>query len=564
MKKINVIIITSLFTMLLTAAGSSLEVDIDEIKTKPVKFINYEGKYERPDSIQDVERIGQKLARDSKVNETVRFFMKYSVIHVVSKDEPDKFSADVFSIDKDAKVGHIDMVRRIIGSFLIKKYNYSKRDAEAISLFLTYYNAIYRGNINYYSSKYKSLVVRHINASNSGISTRYNEWPGATKMLFPLTDKAQKGKLDAIAPDIISDEKTRKEVARDSKNIPVRKDMADIKERVLEKDKKALEEKKQELKKEEAKIEQEKKPLEKKKEEITKREEELKKEKEEIKKIAEPEKRKEKETEAGEKEKQLAKEKEESGKKQEELAKKETEAQKEQKKISEQETKIAERGKDLEKEKKDIERDEIKRDIAKEPDKAQAKLEEKAKELDKREDALRAGELDKNIYANKLYYLKIKEYLEGGHYNNDMYMIDAATMKVMFKSPVEFICGSRYDVFSGGVVVITHRGSHTMGHRLSILDRNTLMATVNGEDNIFWRSFIEIRDNHIYVIVNDKGKYYLGRFDGNLKLVAKSNEAISEETFISFFEDKIYINRLDKTIIVLNKNDLSLMGEVKP
>ena len=74
--------------------------------------------------------------------------------------------------------------------------------------------------------------------------------------------------------------------------------------------------------------------------------------------------------------------------------------------------------------------------------------------------------MDKNIYANKLYYLKIKEYLDGGHYNNEMYMIDAATMKVMFKSPAEYICGSRYDVFSGGVVVITHRGSHTMGHRL--------------------------------------------------------------------------------------------------
>jgi hypothetical protein len=565
MKKLNIImIITSLIVMFFNIPGSSLEVDIDEIKSKPVKFINYEGNYDKSDSIADIERIGQRLAGEAKGNDPVRFFMKYSLFHVVSKDEPEKFSADIFSIDKDAKVGHIDMVRRIISSLLIKKYNYSKRDAEAIAIFLTYYNAVYRGNIKYYSSKYKSVVMKYINAGSAGISTKYYEWPGATRMLIPLTETAQKGKLDAIAPDIISDQKVRKEVSRDEKNIPARKDMTAIKERVLEKDKKALEEKKQELKKETKQIEEQKKPVEKKQEEIVKKEQELKKEKEEIKKITETEKRKAKETELEKKQQQIEKEKEEARKKQEELAKKEAGAQKEQKKVSEQETKIAERGKEIEKEKKDIERDEIKRDIAKEPEKAKEKLEEKAKELDKREDALRAGEIDKNIYANKLYYLKIKEYLDGGHYNNEMYMIDAATRKVMFKSPVEYICGSRYDVFSGGVVVITHRGSHTMGHRLTIINRDTLQATANGEDNIFWRSFIEIRDGFIYAIINDKGKFYLGRFDSNLKLAAKSGEEINEDTFISFFDKNIYINRLDKTIIALNKDDLSLIGEVKP
>ena len=149
------IIITS-FVIFFNTAGSGLEVDIDEIKTRPINFINYGGKYDRPDSIKDIEGIGLKLARKAEDNERIRFYMKYSVIHAVSKEEPEKFSADIFSIDKDAKVGHIAMVRIIISSFLINRYSYSKRDAEAIALFLTYYNAIYRGNIDYYSSKYKS------------------------------------------------------------------------------------------------------------------------------------------------------------------------------------------------------------------------------------------------------------------------------------------------------------------------------------------------------------------------------------------------------------------------
>ena len=58
--------------------------------------------------------------------------------------------------------------------------------------------------------------------------------------------------------------------------------------------------------------------------------------------------------------------------------------------------------------------------------------------------------------------------------------------------------------------------------------------------------------------------YYLGRFDGSLKLVAKSKEELSENTFISFWDNYIYINRQDKKIIVLNKDDLTFIDEVRP
>ena len=78
------------------------------------------------------------------------------------------------------------------------------------------------------------------------------------------------------------------------------------------------------------------------------------------------------------------------------------------------------------------------------------------------------------------------------------------------------------------------------------------------------RSFIEIRDGYIYAITYDSGRHYLGRFDGDLKLVAKSKVELSENTFISFWDNYIYINRLDKKIIVLNREDLSFIDEVKP
>lgn len=563
MKKQYIFSLIMLSCLLISTPVKSLEVDVKEIKSKPVVFINYPGTYDRPDTIEAIEDIGKMLAKDA--GDTVRIsYLKYSVIHAVSTDQPEKFSADIFSIDKNAKVGHIDMVRRITASYLESRYGYSKRDARTLALFLSYYNAIYRKNLTYFSSKYKDVVMKHVSKNNCGISTRYDEWAGATRMLIPLTEEAQKDRLDSIAPDIITDKKTIEQVRRDDKNIPQRKDMTAIKERIIEKDKTELVKQKEQIKEDKKQIEQGKKPVAAKKEEIKTKENELRKDKAEVKKITEPEKQKEKEQEIKKKEEQIEKVKEELKKQESEIAEKEKEITADEKKISEQEEKIEDREKKLESEKKQIEQDEIKRDIAKDPLKAREKLKEKAKELDKREDMLREKELDKNIYANKLYYLKIKEYLDGGHYNNEMCMIDAATRKILFYSPEKYICGSRYDIFSDGVIVITHKGSHTSGHRLTLLDRETLIPKMYGADNVFWRSFIEINDGFIYVILYDHDKHYLGRFDSNFRLVARSAEEINQDTFISFFDNYIYINRVDKTIIVLDKEKLTLIDEVKP
>jgi hypothetical protein len=85
-------------------------------------------------------------------------------------------------------------------------------------------------------------------------------------------------------------------------------------------------------------------------------------------------------------------------------------------------------------------------------------------------------------------------------------------------------------------------GNHRSGHRLTILDRETLKPLLYGTDDVFWRSFIEIRDGFIYAITIENGRYFLGKYDQNLKIVARSNEWVNENTFITFFDEFIYIN----------------------
>lgn len=559
---IPVFYLITFITIFFTHTAFALEVDIDEIKTKPIKFYNYQGTYTKKDSVKSIENIGRFLA-NSDETDTTKFGMKYSIINAISNSEPEKFSAIIFSIDKQAKVGHIDIVRKILSAYLQQKFGYSKSQAWAISVFLTYYNAVYRGKINYFSSKYKSVVMKFIHSKNAGISTKYYEWPGATKLLIPLTEQPQKGKLDSVIIDAISDTKVINEIRKDDNNIQARKDIVEIKEKIITQEKVDLEKTKDKLIQETLKLQEEKKSIEEKKEQLKQTEKEISKAKEEIKKEPNSEKQKAIQKDIQTKEQQLEKQKDDIKKKEQEIAKKESEIADKKNKISEKEKLLAEKEKALEKENEEITDDEMKKASSKDKETAK-KLEKKEKELNEREDKLRSKEIDKNIYANKLYYLKIKEYLQDGHYNNEMVMIDPANQKILFKSPEKNICGKRYDIFSGGVVVITHKGSHSIGHRLTILDRNTLVPIVYGKDNIFWRSFIEIRDGNIYAIVIENGKFYLGCFDTNLTLLAKSQEEVNENTFISFWDNHIYINRVDKTIMILNRQTLQLIGTIHP
>ena len=181
-----------------------------------------------------------------------------------------------------------------------------------------------------------------------------------------------------------------------------------------------------------------------------------------------------------------------------------------------------------------------------------------------REEAARKGETDAAIFGGKLYYLKIKEYLTGGHYNNDMLLINAATGKVLLRSPEAGICGRKYDIFPGGVAVITHKGDHATGHFLTLLDLESLARKAASDEPVFYRSFVEVRDEFVYVIVSRGASYYLGKFDLDMKLVAVSKEPVDGDTFISFYGELVYINREDKKILVLKKGDLSTSGIIEP
>ena len=548
----------SLILILLTTSLFSIEVDISEIsQADRVDFVNYTGRDSKSETINEIRSIGTRLAnlvRNGRSDVLYRYNMKYSALRAISKDS-DKFSADIFFIDKTARVDHIKNVRRIISSYLERMYGYTTKEADAIAVYVTYYNAVYRGDIDFFSERYAPAVMKHLTKNNVGISTDYREWPGNTAIVVPLTEQNMRGEIHNIDTFAISDPRVRREVEKDKEDREATGTMDAVKQKEIDQSKKTIVEQKKTVETKKENIAQREKKIEAKKEEI-------RKDKEAAAKIADPVQRKAKEDEIKKKEAEVKRE--------------ERRIAEEQKKIDATESQVKKAETTVEKKEEDLNNaknnNQSQDTAARNEDKTQAQTQltqaQKEAELIKKEDALKNQDKGDGLYAEKIYFLDIKDYFEGGHYNNILFRINTQTNRIEQRSPFTDICGRKYDVFSGGIVVIAHNGSHRAGHKLTIIDRDKLTEIVSssGEENIFWRSFVEVKHDHIFVIIKDKTKdeFYLGKFDKDLKLVAKSKDKIFMNTYITFFNEFIYVSREDKAVMVLKESDLSFVSAMRP
>jgi hypothetical protein len=160
----------------------------------------------------------------------------------------------------------------------------------------------------------------------------------------------------------------------------------------------------------------------------------------------------------------------------------------------------------------------------------------------------------------------VNNWFNDGIYNNEMYIINPLTRKVILKSPYTTIAGRKFDIFSKGVVVIGFEGrtGANFDHRLVLLDADKLTALNTGKDIVFWRSFVEIRDDLIYCVLSDSGKYYLARYNVDLVRIGQSKVEVDKDSTISFYGTYIYISSPEKNILVLNKSDLSIVETIDP
>lgn len=495
-------------------ALGALKVNEPEVKKQSaIKFINGKNRA-GSDTITTIQGIGKELAVDGS-------YGSYSVIHAVGEGS-EKFDADILVLGKGARVDHIKNIRRIIAAYLSDKYSYSPEDAKSLALFVTYYNGFYRKNLGYFSENYKPEVLQHLSAANAGLDRSYKGWPGKSRIVIPLGGE---GKPDATK---IGEKEVMEKVRTDEPGTKDRENLTKLQEK--------------ETKKKEDRVKEERK-------EIETRKEKLVEEKKKLDEITDPEAKKKKEDE-------LKKE-------EEKLKKDEQKVAKEEKKVEEKKNEVATNQQNVQTDKQSEKQKEERKNET--PAQKESRLDAKEQELKKKEEQQANNRKEDGVFGGKLYYLRVRDFSTDGKYRNDFYIIDPKNRKVRVKSPYPGIVGKKFDVVDKDVVVIGERKtSTTTQHFLVLLDGETLVDKSYGSDEVFWRGFVEVRDNEIYAILNKNGTFYLGKFDKQLKLLQRSDMALHEDTFFSFYEDSIYVNGADRKIEVLNRADLKSAGSILP
>jgi hypothetical protein len=228
---------------LLAQDSGELSVSSSELESASgadLVFINYEGPQSRVETAAEITAIGTGLGssmpRDGSGQGLRRGDLaRYAVIRAIDPSVKTGLEADIIVIGPDAQVDHVKNLRRIIAGYLVAAWGYSAKDAATLAVYVTVYNAVHRGDMGYFSGKYKPVVTRELSAANAGLSLRYDEWPGKSRIVIPLARGAKPGALGAIDTGAVSDKATTDSLrAQPDASLGDRQAMTELKDREAE------------------------------------------------------------------------------------------------------------------------------------------------------------------------------------------------------------------------------------------------------------------------------------------------------------------------------------------
>lgn len=271
MKRFTLSICAFIFLLTGTLFAQSLDrAELENLNGKTIDFINYSGPTGRIDTVVSIRGIGNALGATIQKGRASASDGKYSV-QKIRGTEKTLLDADVLELLPSAGVDHIRNLRLIISGYLETAYGYSRKDADLLANFITVYNAVYRKELDYVSKKYSPLVVKAVTKETVGLSVRWDEWAGKSRILIPFTYGAKAGSLGAVDTSSLSDKAVVDNLKKDAdKGLSDRQDLTDLKERTITEDKKAVEETKTQIAKDEKAIADEKAALEKEKADLEK------------------------------------------------------------------------------------------------------------------------------------------------------------------------------------------------------------------------------------------------------------------------------------------------------
>lgn len=529
MKKITCLLLISLLSI---SSIFSLEVDKNELNTtgnEIIEFINYTGPHKVIDSAQAIKEIGSDLGKDISlsVSSTNGSNEKYYVVHSVTSESKDQLDADIIYIGSTATVDHVDNLRRIISGYLQSAYNYSEKDANTLAVFITVYNAVYRGKLDTFKSKYTEHVVKNLSSENCGLSTNYKDWPGKSEIVIPLFD-VKNGGLSTVDTSVIADSKVVDSMQEDEdRNIDSRKDMVDLKEREADESSEKAQEAQKEAVQEQKVLNETKKEA----EEAKKEAEEAKKEAEEAKKVAE-------ENPNDKKAQETAKEAE---KKAEEATAK---AEEKQQQVEEQQKKTDD-AKEAAKEAQEI------------ADKKQNEAQTERKEIAQDQQEIQQEKIAE-AKANTEYGIII---VDEENLLSRLVKFNSDNGEIIRKSPVAVIRNRTiFEVGSEGSEQFISVAGDNAGNgtiKLVLMDQDNMEITRESNETLSEDSVLVKDGDDYYCVIDDNGKWVVAKYNAELSLRYKSSIAVKSSTPITITKSGVVVTDSTGQLMLLSKTDLS-------
>lgn len=478
------------------------EEEITGVEPGSVEFLNYEGPHEEVQSAGEIRGIGSVLALpERQAGAESTYFDKYRFLHVIGEGEPEKFHADLFIITDRAVVDHVDNIRRIIAGYLEETYGYEQEKADTLATFLTYYNAVYRQDMEYFRQRYKTAVIEELDPEKAGLATVYSEWPGNTQLLIPLRDTAEGAEpsADEAGGEEVVD-KVREE--EEDRGVESRRDMVEVREEQLEEDEQELEERQEEARQEEEEIEQTE-------EEIAEQEEEIEEQRQE-----------------GAPEEEVAAAEEELEQQREETEQQREELEQEQQEIAQAEEEQEQRRDDIQEEREQIAEDQ------------QEMIEE---------EQAQAEEQERKAPLRTIPFVLFRR--SGGDLLGTVVKADTATGEVVGRSQINVIRSREMVLRDEQLVVIAGMDDPPRAVRLIAVNAESLEKAGESDADVHPDSALRQRNGDIFAVVRRDDQWRLGRFTGKLALRTTSERAVAPYTAMNFDGDTVYVQSTEGKVL---------------
>jgi len=512
-----------------------------------VEFYNYEGPHTRIDTRAQIRGIGYDLGVMIKAGRTnAGGAGRYFVIHSVSAADGQKLDADIFGLGVDVGVDHIRNLRWIIQGYLEAAYGYSESDAWLLAEYITIYNAVHRGDMRYFESRYKRDVISNLTQEKAGLSIRYDEWPGRTLMLIPL-GMLSAGPLSSINTTPLTDTQVTETLRQQpDMGLDSRMDMVDLKERQAEEAAQQAQIQREAIREEEARIAAERQRA----------QEQQRQLQEQQRQAQEQQRQAQLEQERIERERQQADADQRAlDQRQRQAEEQARRAEEQQRQAEEQQRQTEERQRALEEEQRRAE------EQRREAEQIEQYSEEKADEA--QQDRRDIAEDQQSLIDQDDWRPAPSEGILGAMIimqNSSLgsiIKIDPETGKETRRSVLNTINARTVTVIDGRLIAIAGEARGDGAIRLVEISPDTLSMIKQGDDDISPQSLIWTNGYDLFAITSSGGNNYLARFNSDLTRMARSSVTVHPFASAAITGDYIITQRADGTAVLLNLWDLT-------